>query len=397
MWNVITLSLIAGSITFLSSLVIILTVYLHKKSKRTTIWEAPTNIQPIINSAPISRRTSTSCLINLDKQPPPPSRSRSASFSEDLSARLQILAAGSNYRSYSPAIVAPSPRAIRPSLGANIRFPIASNISSKPSIPSITFQLRYDNTIETLFITIFQLQNYLPIKNSPNIFLILYLLPNDDEQQQTQSSTNGVFNEHFHFPLKSDELTKRTLRLTVYTVGSTTRVRNTLGHVFIKFDQFIEENKIDKTFSTNTLSECLVQDLKMRSDYLGELILTNTYFKEKNLIQIRIQQINHLHIDLIKTNSLLKAHFSGQITNTGQQYPWTNTTTFIIPSSPSFRIDQELILAVQSSIISTNERHIDCHLRLHLHGAKQIHSHARWQHSLRSNSSNTLTVPLMAT
>jgi len=109
--------------------------------------------------------------------------------------------------------------------------------------------------------------------------------------------------------LKSDELTKRTLRLTVYTVGSTTRVRNTLGHVFIKFDQFIEENKIDKTFSTNTLSECLVQDLKMRSDYLGELILTNTYFKEKNLIQIRIQQINHLHIDLIKTNSSLKGIF----------------------------------------------------------------------------------------
>jgi hypothetical protein len=209
--------------------------------------------------------------------------------------------------------------------------------------------------------------------------------------------------------LKSDELLKRTLRFTAYTVDSITRVRNTLGHVFVKFDQFIEENKIEKTFSTNTLSEYLVQDLQIRSNYLGELIITNTYFQEKNLIQIRVQQINHLHIDSTKTTSSLKgipltikeittnfclAHFSGQITNTGQQYPWINTSPFIISSSSSsFSIDQELNLTVNPSI---NEDHIDCHLRLHLHGAKQIHSHARWQYSLRPNLSNTLTVPLIA-
>jgi hypothetical protein len=396
MWNIdiTTFTAIAGLITFLSSCVMILTIYLHKKPKRASIWQAPINMQPIINSAPISRRTSTSVLINLDKQPSPPARPRSASFSEDLSARLQILSAGSNYRSYSPAIIVPYSRSARPSLGGNIRFPITSNISSKPSIPSINFQLRYEHAIETLFITIFQLQNYLPIKNAPSIFLILYLLPNDDEQRQTQSSTNGVFNEHFYFLLKSDELLKRTLRFTAYTVDSITRVRNTLGHVFVKFDQFIEENKIEKTFSTNTLSEYLVQDLQIRSNYLGELILTNTYFQEKNLIQIRVQQINHLHIDSTKTTSSLKAHFSGQITNTGQQYPWINTSPFIISSSSSsFSIDQELNLTVNPSI---NEDHIDCHLRLHLHGAKQIHSHARWQYSLRPNLSNTLTVPLIA-
>ncbi len=50
-----TLSLIAGSITLLS-FIIVLSVYLHKKSKRANIWETSTNIQSIItNSAPISR------------------------------------------------------------------------------------------------------------------------------------------------------------------------------------------------------------------------------------------------------------------------------------------------------------------------------------------------------
>jgi hypothetical protein len=75
---------------------------------------------------------------------------------------------GNNYRSYSPAIFPTSPRPLRPSLSANTRLPVASNISSKPSIPSISFQLRYEHSIETLFITIFQLQNYLPSKRKTN-------------------------------------------------------------------------------------------------------------------------------------------------------------------------------------------------------------------------------------
>jgi hypothetical protein len=80
--------------------------------------------------------------------------------------------------------------------------------------------------------------------------------------------------------------------------------------VFIKFDQFVEENKIDKTFSTSTLSECLIEALQIRSNYLGELILTNYYFKEKNLFQIRIQQINQLHIDSTKTNNTWRGNYS---------------------------------------------------------------------------------------
>ncbi len=92
----------------------------------------------------------------------------------------------------------------------------------------------------------------------------------------------------------------------MHTVDSTTRIRNILGHVFLKFDRFIDENTNDKTFSTNTLSECLTQDLQIRSDYLGELILTSCYLKDQNLIQIRIQRINNLHIDQTKIQAPLK-------------------------------------------------------------------------------------------
>ncbi len=75
------------------------------------------------------RRSSSSCLVNLEKLSPS-SRPRSASFGEDLSARLQILTAGTCYRSYSPAIIDSPSRATRPSLNANIRHSIVSNSSS---------------------------------------------------------------------------------------------------------------------------------------------------------------------------------------------------------------------------------------------------------------------------
>ena len=77
------------------------------------------------------RRPSSSCLITLDKQSHQ-ARSRSASFSEDLSARLQILAAGTSYRSYASTTVPPPTHINRPSSSvATTRILTVSNISSK--------------------------------------------------------------------------------------------------------------------------------------------------------------------------------------------------------------------------------------------------------------------------
>ncbi|CAF0951307.1 unnamed protein product [Adineta steineri] len=389
MITITILSTILGSITLISSFVIIRSIYLHKKFKRGSIWQSATNTQLVTRSAPISRRSS-SILVDLGKISLS-SRSRSASFSEDLSARLQILTSNNCYDSYSPIKSNSTVRSTRSSLTTNTRLPSVSNSSSTVSTsPSVTFQLRYENPIETLYISLFQIQNYLP-KNNQNIFCILYLLPNDDEQRQTQLSTNGIFNECFEFSLKPNDLLKRTLRLTVYTVDSITRIRNILGHIFVKFDKFMDETTDDKTFSTNILSEYFTQDLQIRSDHVGELILTNYYLKDQNLLQIRIQQINHLHIDKTNIKLPFKAHFSGQTSNSCEKYHWTNTSSFIISSLSSSRINQELNLTVYSK----NENHIECHLRLHLHTSNQIHSHARWQHSLKSNTPTTITVPLV--
>lgn len=147
-----------------------------------------------------SRRTSTSCLINLEKPIQPP-RSRSASFSEDLTARLQILAAGNNYRSYTPATITPAPRLpIRPSLNSNIRFPPSSisPIPAKTTSPSITFQLRYEQTIETLFITIFQLQNSLSGKDE--------LFSKDFHEKDVRYLSSEKYSKFFSYSLS---LTKR--------------------------------------------------------------------------------------------------------------------------------------------------------------------------------------------
>ncbi|UJR26720.1 hypothetical protein I4U23_008035 [Adineta vaga] len=394
-------SSIIGLILCLSSLIIIVTFYLHKKIKRDNIWQTTTDLQSVICSEPISRRSSSTYLANLEKHPTSfssSSRFRSASFSEDLSARLQILTSNTHYHSYSPTVVSSLTRAYRPSLAANVRLPITSNSSSnipstKSPVSSITFQLGYDHTTETLFITIFQLHNFLPIKSTQPISIIVYLLPNEDEQRQTQlSSSNGIFNEYFQFHLQSNDLCNRTLRLTIYTVDSTTRIRNILGHVFIKLDRFAKEMTDDKTFCTDILSENLTSELQIRSDYLGELVLTHTYLKDQNLIQIRLQQLNHLHIDQTTTKIPLKAYFSGQTSTSCPKYNWTNTTSFFITSLSAVHLNQELNL----SIHSVKEHQIKCHLRLHLHGHKSIHSHARWEQLLRSNVPTTITVPLVA-
>ncbi|CAF1152608.1 unnamed protein product [Rotaria magnacalcarata] len=396
--NAIVWSLIVGSCTLLWFLIII-ALYLQRKSNRTSLWQSSAAVQSVISSAPISRRSSSSCLINLEKQQRP-LRSRSASFGEDLTARLQILASGTSYRSYSPATIHPASRTTHVSLSGTNRCPIVSTIFPivpvKPTVPAITFQLRYEQTTETLFISILQLNNYTTTKDTQNIYVILYLLPNDDEQRRTRSSTDGIFNENFHFLLKSDQLLKRTLRLTAYKVDLNTRIRQIIGHSFIKFDKFIDENKIDKTFSTNTLLEYLAQDLNVRSDYLGEVILTSSYLKDQNLIQIRIQQINQLHIVQSKFKTPLNAHFSGQTSSIYNKYHWAATPSFMIPSSSSFIIDQTLQLPAYSSLILANDNQVECHLQLHIHNSNQIHSHARWKHSLRSTIPHTYTVSLVA-
>ena len=190
-------------------------------------------------------------MINLEK-PVQPYRSRSASFSEDLTARLQALAAGNSYRSYTPATIPSTPRSIRPSLNTNIRFPpVTPSNPSKTTTHSINFQLRYEQTIETLFVTIFQLQNYpsgsdyvfskccetyFLVKNTQHVFLILYLLPNDDEQRQSQSSTNGLFNEHFQFPVKRSTCTSRN--------------HHSFGSLFLLV-------KLRRSVQTNSTNHCL--------------------------------------------------------------------------------------------------------------------------------------------
>ncbi|CAF0732145.1 unnamed protein product [Adineta ricciae] len=381
--------LIIGAILCLSSLITFVSIYLRKRFRRDSVWQASTDVHTVISSEPVSRRSSTSNLVNSEKPSSTSSsssRSRSASFSEDLSARLQILPSNTCYRSFTPPNSSSMTRSKRSSLGANIRLPMMSNPSS--TMPSMKFQLKYDHMMEKLSITIFQTYNYIPMKHTQTMFVIVYLLPNEDEPRQTQSSSNGIFNECFQFPLQKSELCKRTLRLTVYTVDSNTRIRNSLGHVFLKLDQFIN----DKTFSTDILSEYLTPDLQIRTDYLGELILTSTYLKNQNLIQIRIQQMKHLHIDQTKARIPLKAYFSGQIVTSCKQCYWTNTASFLISSLSSIHLEQELNLSIHSQ----NEQNINCHLRLHFHGLNQIHSHARWQQPLRSNIPTSLTVPLVA-
>lgn len=103
------------------------------------------------------------------------------------------------------------------------------------------------------------------------------------------------------------------MRLTVYTVDSVTRIRHTIGHVFIKFDQFINSDQTDKTFSSKTISECLIQDLQSRSDYLGDIILTSYYAKNENLVHVRIQQVNNLCFEQFKVKTPVKGMFHNQL------------------------------------------------------------------------------------
>jgi hypothetical protein len=110
------------------------------------------------------------------------------------------------------------------------------------------------------------------------------------------------------------DLLNRTLRLTAYTVDSTTRIRSILGHVFMKFDRFISsENNKDRTFSTAILSEYLTADLPTRVESLGELILTSYFNKDQNLLRIRIQEIHQLQIERMTSQKLVKGTYDSSM------------------------------------------------------------------------------------
>ena len=96
-------------------------------------------------------------------------RSRSASFGEDLTSRLQMLNTGTCYQSYSPVkLKSFSFRSNRICSSTNVRSSPVQNATPQPTNPSISFQLRYESMLGILFVNIFQLNHFLSSKSLKN-------------------------------------------------------------------------------------------------------------------------------------------------------------------------------------------------------------------------------------
>lgn len=78
----------------------------------------------------------------------------------------------------------------------------------------------------------------------------------------------------------------------MYNVDSTTRIRTTVGHVFVSLNDWGARDQQDRTFSTPVLSVELTKDLPKKSDDLGELLVTSYYLKDQNLLQIHLEEIH---------------------------------------------------------------------------------------------------------
>ncbi|XP_067128950.1 synaptotagmin-15-like [Centruroides vittatus] len=154
----------------------------------------------------------------------------------------------------------------------------------------IWFTLLYKEDEEQLEVNIIRAK-YLTgrgLNNTPrDPFVKLYLLPDEENFQQSKVRKRTLapkFHEIFTFQVKKDELTKRTLRISVYDVDKR-RVRHCLGHVIVTL------SRVDLT--TN---DVLWRDLESASQpsSLGEIQVSLSCNPFNSRIKITVCRLKNI-------------------------------------------------------------------------------------------------------
>lgn len=154
----------------------------------------------------------------------------------------------------------------------------------------IWFSLLYKEEEEQLEVNIIKAK-YLSgrgLNNTPrDPFVKLYLLPDEENFQQSKVRKRTLapkFNEKFYFQIKKEELSKRTLRISVYDVDKR-KIRHCLGHVIVSLA------RVDVT--TN---DVLWRDLESASQpsSLGEIQITLSCNPFNSRIKITICRLKNV-------------------------------------------------------------------------------------------------------
>jgi hypothetical protein len=106
----------------------------------------------------------------------------------------------------------------------------------------VWFKIQYDEVSENLDITIYRAKccSGIPFQlaTKSSVFFILYLLPDENNRQQTALYPNNgspSFDETLRFRLLKHQVDQKKLRLSLYELDAS-RTRMVLGHVIVKLD-----------------------------------------------------------------------------------------------------------------------------------------------------------------
>uniref|UniRef100_T1IV10 Uncharacterized protein n=1 Tax=Strigamia maritima TaxID=126957 RepID=T1IV10_STRMM len=162
-----------------------------------------------------------------------------------------------------------------------------SNINGR-----IWFSIKYHQKTSQLSVTIIKAR-YLKARglshDARDPFVRVYLLPDESNFQQTKCRRRTLsprFNETFHFQLSSDEISSRTVKISVHDVDKR-RIRHLLGHAVVPLD------KID--VSSNCVMWRNLDSILKKCNQVGELFFSlcvNTY---KHHIKVAILKGRDLH------------------------------------------------------------------------------------------------------
>jgi len=153
------------------------------------------------------------------------------------------------------------------------------------------FSVLYDAIQQILHVTTIKVTG-LPGRDRNNSmrdpFVKIYLLPDDKTNQTTRvikKTLSPVFNETLDFRVPVEEVTSRTLRMSVYDVDKR-RVRHSLGHVFLPLEE------IDLT--QNEMIIRVLEDTTQTPAALGEISLSLTFnatAEKMKVVVVRLRNV----------------------------------------------------------------------------------------------------------
>jgi len=166
---------------------------------------------------------------------------------------------------------------------------IVNRMDSETSEWRVWFKVQFEEINENLEITIYRakclsgISSYSASKSS--VFFILYLLPDENNRQQTALYPNSEcpsFDETVSFRVQKGQVDQKKLRLSLYEMDAN-RMRMVLGHVIVKLDELQVG-----TGGIHYLCRNMQMQATLPASNLGEVYVSLCYDVQSEKLKVQI-------------------------------------------------------------------------------------------------------------